>query len=81
MLPGISLTSLLLLLLLLLLLNSDVACFTTHKFNLSYNKSGCCRLLILLQKAENTYVYILQQNLYILRVLSAQSKLASKQVT
>ena len=44
MLPGISLTSLLLLLLLLLLLNSDVACFTTHKFNLSYNKSGCCRL-------------------------------------
>ena len=75
MLPGISLTSLL-----LLLLNSDVARFTTHEFNLSCNKSGCCRLLNLLQKVENTEVYILQQNLYILCVLSAQSKLASKQV-
>ena len=34
--------------------NSDVARFTTHESNLSYNKSDCCSFEMLLQKAQSS---------------------------
>ena len=55
-------------------LKSDVARFSAHESKLSYNESGCSRLRKVVKESRGQF-YLLQQILYMLLVLPAQSKL------
>ena len=64
-------------------LNSDVGLFIVDELNPSSNKSaGCCRLRKVVAESRDQF-YFLQQNLHMLRILSAlrQSCFAASGVT